>query len=234
MKRNISVIHAQTSPQKLMAYQLRYQVLKDTGYDLAQVSQKMNLEEEEDKTARILVAMNNDVPVGTLTLDWWKHTEIPPEKIAGFQFQTFEKAFSKHSVFLIRKTVVLPGYRGSEAFWNLIVAISAFILTKPGPHFIFLDCAHELSAFYHKLGFRNYAPAFVYPDGSISEPMCAVMEDMEYFSKNRSMLRYVAFTHQIKHEQNVADFFERYWPGDAEQLSNKLSGAGKAKTLMAV
>lgn len=231
MKRNISVIHAQNPSQKSVAYQLRYQVLKDAGYDLAQISQKMGLEEEQDKTARILVAMDNNVPIGSLTLDWWKQTEITPEKIEGFQFRVFEKAFSKHSVFLIRKTVVLPGYRDSDAFWNMIVAISAFVLAQPGPHFIFLDCAHELSAFYHKLGFRNYAPAFVYPDGSISVPMCAVMEDMEYFSKNRSMLRYMSFKHQIKHEQNVADFFESCWPCDAEQLS---TSSGKAKVLMTV
>lgn len=206
-KTGLSISFATSAEERLIAHRLRHQILiEELGYCV-----ESQIGDYSDTKSRILVAYDDGIPVGTLSLDWWKETDINSDCVAGLQLDVFAQAFSRDSVFLIKKAAVLPSYRRSAAFWKLILTISDFALRQQAPYFIFLDCDVQLMNLYRRIGFRSYAPPFRYKTGDLSMPMCAVMNDLNYLKESESLLYKVARRYGVSHLPEVERFCWENW-----------------------
>lgn len=206
-KTNLSISFAISADERLIAHRLRHQVLTE---ELRYCTESL-VGDHSDTKSRIVIAYDDGIPVGTLSLDWWKETGINSDCVFGLQLDIFAAAFSRDSIFLIKKAAVLPSYRKSAVFWKMILTISDFILRQQAPYFIFLDCDVRLMGLYRRIGFRSYAPPFRYKSGDLSTPMCAVMNDLNYLKESSSLLYKVAKCHGVSHRPEVERFCWENW-----------------------
>jgi hypothetical protein len=219
MDANVVVAKAESEADRQVAFRVRHQVLvEEFGYQVPGTDAEHGIMEPGDETAAIFVAYDGEVPIGTLSVDWWREVDIAPQHVGDLQLDAFAQAFGRESVFVYRKAAVLPRYRRTTAAWQLLMACIDFQFRKPSPQFLICDCAPRLIRYYQGLGLRCYAPHFSYGVKDLSVPMCAVMNDLDYLKRSEARLYPAAIKYGLPHLPEVRDFFAATWVRKAPQV----------------
>ena len=206
-------VNATTPEERTTAFQLRYQVfVEELHYQIPGATPETGVVEKCDDHSFVFVAYDGDTPAGTTTVDCWKNAQLGDEEIEHFRLQTFARAYGRESVCVVRKAASTQPYRGTRLFMDMLLAVCDQMFTDAELRFIFVDCSPYLVRFYERMGARRYAPHFYYDsNGSLSVPMCIVMNDHEHLSSTRSPLLPVIKKHGHVHEPGVRRFFYDEW-----------------------
>ena len=207
-----TIIEAQTPEEKQQAYQLRYKIfIEECGYQIPNVNAEIGLFDAEDEYANIFLAYDeNNTPVGTVTLNWWKNGPLGEEE-KYYKLHDFEKNFSRERIVIVRKLLVSDKYRGSSLVKQLTFTMITECL-KPEVYFLFMDCSPYLVRYYEHFGLRRYAPHFYYDDsGILSVPMCFIPGDKAYLKNIRSPV--IRLIEQMGYPDvpKAQKYFEQHW-----------------------
>jgi len=213
MESTFTIVPAETPPQRVIAYQLRYRVfVEELHYRIPEANPNTGIIEEMDKASKIFLAYDGGVPVGTIAVAWWKEVEFDKADIAHFYLRHFAQGFSQEAIAIMRKAAVSQPYRQSTLFMKLILAAAEVLVSNPAIHFVFNDCSPYLIHYYDRMGFRGYAPHFSSAASeSLSVPMCLVISDLEYLERRRALLFPVIKQYHRDHHRDVQRYFQEHW-----------------------
>jgi CRP-like cAMP-binding protein len=212
---------AKTETDRRAAFRLRYDVLvRELAYRIPGATAEGGVVEPADRNSFIAVAFHGDEPVATVAIDPWSEVELDPERVLNLDLETFARAFSRKSIVAFRKLVIQRDYRGKDVFWQLIKSTFEFVLNRPAPIFVFLDCMPALMRLYAGLGFRPHAPHFSCGGASVGVPMCLAVNDFDHLARVRSPLLPIFREFGHHNMPEVQQFFRDHEERPLEEFAN--------------
>ena len=172
---------AVTDEEQQASYRLRYKVyvesmgrLKDKGdHD------RKELRDEYDETARAVIAIRNEEPVGTLRLFWGGDAPFADTLIEAYHVTPFKEFLSEKQICIVERMMVAEEHRGSSVALRLYKEVMHFVLEN-NVEVVLLDCEpHHLNS-YLKLGFRPFTFPYTYPGIGLVIPMALITGDYEH------------------------------------------------------
>ncbi len=182
----IQVKYAETEAEKEAIYRLRYDVYVEELGDREAHSHN-RLTDKLDNQARLLMAIEGDELIGTLRINWGGDGSFAEKFYQYYDLSRFSKAVTDEQMIVFDRFVVKPTYRGTQAPFQLLAAISIFSLEN-GVQLAFCDCKPHLLNLYHRLGFRKYTSAYDSGGVGILVPLVFVCEDLDYLRQIGSPL----------------------------------------------
>jgi hypothetical protein len=205
------IIVATTERERRDVYQLRYRILVDElRYEIPGATPEDGVWAATDAHAKHALAYDGDTPAGTLTLNHWADGPLSDEMVTNYRADHFGEHLPKQSIAVVTKAVVAAPYRSGLLFFQMIEAAAMNALSPESP-VVFTDCSLYLVSLYERLGFRRYAPHFTYRGtGTISVPLCLLMNDHVYLEQIRSPLLGPAQS-KFRDDPSVRSYFAGAW-----------------------
>lgn len=210
---SIRIARATSEHDRRAAFQVRHQVFVDElGYQIPGATAEVGLSSEADAEAALFVAWNGDTPVGTVAIDRCDSAAGPTDEYRrALQLDHFGERFAPESMIVARKALLLPGYRGTGLFGQLLGVAYAHVHHR-GLEFVFADCSPYLVRYYETFGFRRYAPHFSYDaSGIIAVPVCLLVRDHVYLERIGSPVLPMLSSLGTTDSAAGRDYFQRYW-----------------------
>lgn len=174
--------------ERQTVYALREAVfIQELGYKIVGSLHEQGIIAAAHANGFSLLAIQDGTPAGTMALDWWQGCDLDHPDVDQYQFQLFSSYFSAAHIATVRKLLVLKEYRSTHIYHQLLQLAAARL--QPQVRLIFIDCVAAREAHFRRLGFRRYAPHFVYSTGGEAcIPLCLALNDFEHLSQMHSPL----------------------------------------------
>jgi predicted GNAT family N-acyltransferase len=172
---------AETETEKEAIYRLRYQIyIEDVGSQYSHSGERVT--DSSDDTARLLIALDGDEPVGSMRINWGGDAPFGPGLEEIYKLSHFSSVVSDDQIVIFDRFVVKARYRGTHVPFQLMAAVSMFSLENR-VQLAFCTCQPHLLNLYLGLGFRTYAPTVDYGPVGIVVPLVLVCEDQEHLRR---------------------------------------------------
>jgi len=162
-------------------FQLRHKVYVE---EMDRFTNKSNhdlkeLQDEDDKHARSIIAIKDNQPIGTLRLFWGGDRNFTQEQNQAYQIGAFKPLLQENKICIVERLMVDNKYRGSMTALRMYKEVMNFVLLNQ-LEVVLLDCEpHHIKA-YLKLGFRPFAKQYNYPGIGPVIPMALIVGDFNH------------------------------------------------------
>jgi predicted GNAT family N-acyltransferase len=163
------------------------------------------LDAEIDAYSSVLLAELDGRLVAALRLT--RRSEGPFEDEHALQLPLWRRAFTDAELLQVSRFVVEPAQRASAVQLRMLTAAYEHVRAAGGRACL-LDCAPSLVAYYQRIGFRRFAPAYVHPTlGGEYVPLVMFIDDLPHFQRTHALLGRVA---DVDGAQRARALFERH------------------------
>lgn len=209
---SIRVVGASTPEERRLVYQLRYKVfVEEQHYKIPDTTPERGVYSDSDEGAWLALAHDGDTPIGTLATNSWRLGGLDDALVEHLHLLHFAERFSRDSISVMHKAMLLERYRGSTAFMQM-VAVALQSTQTTSSRFIFCDCAPALVHFYERLGFRRYAPHFYHDrTGILAVPMVLALGDHEHLARVGSPVLALVRALNIPDDPEVRTYLAHHW-----------------------
>jgi hypothetical protein len=180
---------AKTEEEKKLVCQLRYKVFAhEMGFHATGDKAEAGMALASDEYATLILVMEDELPIATITINSLEDGAVEEALTTNLMLEEFVNGFGEVSVVVAHKLFILPRFRSA----TLVMEVVAFLMKevlRPPLSFCFVESSPYLVHHYEKFGFRRYAPHFTWENtGTLSVPMCMLLTDHEYLSRNGAFL----------------------------------------------
>ncbi|MCZ7557500.1 MAG: hypothetical protein M5R41_13960 [Bacteroidia bacterium] len=189
-QQEVQVRIAADAESRACVHRLREEVfINELGYEIVGSFHEAGVTAQAHSRGALLLAEVENVPVGSMAIDWWIGCDSTSDEIKQYGLGRFLGVFTEEAIVTVRKWLVRDAFRSLKVCKALLRAAVQFVEDKPSVQFVCIDCVGELVDHYRTLGFRQYAAAFRYgAGGALCVPMCLVLDDHHWLNAIRSPL----------------------------------------------
>ena len=191
-------------------FQLRHKVYVE---EMDRFTNKSNhdlkeLQDEDDKHARSIIAIKDNQPIGTLRLFWGGDRNFTQEQNQAYQIGAFKPLLQENKICIVERLMVDEAHRGSTTTLRMYKEVMHFVLDHE-IEAVFLDCEpHHLNS-YLKLGFRPFTETYTYPGIGLVVPMVLITGDYEHLKRVGSPFSMLTREEDLSHCLHTAELLKK-------------------------
>ena len=170
-----------TEAELRACYQLRHKIYVEGMNRFTDKSDHnlKELQDEQDKNARAIIAIKNNIPIGTLRLFWGGDHSFTHEQTKAYQITAFKPLLQEKQMCIVERLMVDDIHRGTVTALRMYKEVMNFVLMNQ-LEVVLLDCEpHHIEA-YLKLGFKPFAKQYNYPGIGPVIPMALIVGDYNH------------------------------------------------------
>lgn len=191
------------------SYQLRHKIYVE---GMNRFSDKSNhalkeLQDENDKNARAVIAIKKNKPIGTLRLFWGGDTEFTEEQKESYHLSMFSSILEDKNICIVERLMIDNSSRGSLTILRLYREVMNFVLENQ-VEVVLLNCEPHLMSSYLKLGFRPFAKQTNYPGFGPVTPMALIVGNYKYLKSIGSSFAMLLNEESLNHCSHVTELQE--------------------------
>lgn len=167
--------------ERQAAYNLRYQTyVKSMGrFNDNCDHAHQELKDQYDENARIVVAIKNNIAIGTLRVLWGNEVNFDQHLTQAYKISPFLNKLDPAKICIVERLMVDKSHRGSATMLRMFNEVMNFILTNKIELLLINAEAQHINS-YIKLGCVPFTKQFLYPGIGPVTPMALVVGDYQH------------------------------------------------------